>query len=282
MIVLPLHDIGVQRFAPEIEEAISEPRILGIVRLAEHRQRQLLGFGQDLEALDPDLDLAGRQVGIDRLGRARDHLAVDAHHPFRLQPLRLLEGRRMRVGHGLGQAVMVAEIDEQQPAMIAQAMHPARQSHGLADILFAQRAASMGAIVVHGLVGKPKPKRGWMREIARNSAWRPALVKQANARQGTMPSPDLFLSERQSTRGEQSMLQFLIRTALSAGADAACPIAFCNARTCRITRAGRAARRGPAGRRRRCVRDAANGRAQWRDHAASDRGRGHPHRRARP
>ena len=56
----------------------------------------------------------------------------------------------MRVGHGLGQAVMVAEIDEQQPAVIAHAMHPARQPHGLADILFAQRAASMGAIVVHG------------------------------------------------------------------------------------------------------------------------------------
>ena len=148
--VLPLHDIGVQRFAPEIEEAISEPRVLRIVRLAEHRQRQLLGFGQHIEALDPDLDRAGRQVGIDRLGRAGDHLAVDAHHPFGLQPLRLLEGRRMRVGHGLRQAVMVAEIDEQQPAVIAQSMHPARQSDGLADILLAQRAATMGAIVVHG------------------------------------------------------------------------------------------------------------------------------------
>ena len=123
--VLPLHDIGVQRFAPEIEEAISEPRLLRIVRLAEHRQRQLLGFRQNIEALDPDLDRAGRQVGIDRLGRAGDHLAVDAHHPFRLQPLRLLEGRRLRVGDDLRQPVMVAEIDEQQPAVIAQAMHPA-------------------------------------------------------------------------------------------------------------------------------------------------------------
>ena len=124
--VLPLHDVGVQALAPEIEEPVSEPRVFRIVRLAEHRQRQLLGLRQHLDGLDPDLDPAGRQIGIDRLRRARHHLAVDAHHPFGLEPLGLLEGRRMRVGHRLGQAVMVAEVDEQQPAMIAHAMHPAR------------------------------------------------------------------------------------------------------------------------------------------------------------
>jgi hypothetical protein len=46
---------------------------------------------------------------------------------------------------------MVAKIDEEQPAMIADAMHPARKPHGLADIFFAERAASMAAIGVHGV-----------------------------------------------------------------------------------------------------------------------------------
>ena len=63
--------------------------------------------------------------------------------------------RRFRIGHALGEAVMVAEIDEQQPAMVAHAMHPARKPDGLADVVFAKLAASMGAIGVHGL-GRPK------------------------------------------------------------------------------------------------------------------------------
>jgi hypothetical protein len=45
---------------------------------------------------------------------------------------------------------MVAEIDEQQPAMVAHAMHPAREPHMCADIFFAERAAIMGAVGVHG------------------------------------------------------------------------------------------------------------------------------------
>jgi hypothetical protein len=45
---------------------------------------------------------------------------------------------------------MIAEVDEQQPAVIAQAMHPARKPDGLADVLFAKLAASLGAISVHG------------------------------------------------------------------------------------------------------------------------------------
>ena len=44
---------------------------------------------------------------------------------------------------------MVAQIDEQQPAMVALAVHPARQAHSLADMLGAKLAAMMGAIGVH-------------------------------------------------------------------------------------------------------------------------------------
>ena len=60
------------------------------------------------------------------------------------------EGRRIRLDHALGDAVMVAQVDEDQPAMVAAAIDPARQAHGLADIGFAELAAGMGAIGVHG------------------------------------------------------------------------------------------------------------------------------------
>ena len=63
------HDVLVQRVAAQVEEAVLEADVLGIVRLAEHRQRQFLGRRQHLDFAREDLDLAGRQVGVDRLGQ---------------------------------------------------------------------------------------------------------------------------------------------------------------------------------------------------------------------
>src|SRR6185437_16615737 len=59
------------------------------------------------------------------------------------------KGRCVRLDHALGQAIMVAQIDEDQPAMIAPAIDPARQPDGLSDIGLAKLAAIMGAIGVH-------------------------------------------------------------------------------------------------------------------------------------
>jgi hypothetical protein len=44
---------------------------------------------------------------------------------------------------------MVAQIDEKKLAVVALAMHPARQAGGFPGIAKAQRAASMGAVFVH-------------------------------------------------------------------------------------------------------------------------------------
>ena len=71
------------------------------------------------------------------------HLAVDAHHPFRAQRLGELECRAVGVGHHLREPVMVAQVDEQHAAMVADAVAPARQPHDLADIAVAKRAAGM-------------------------------------------------------------------------------------------------------------------------------------------
>ena len=44
---------------------------------------------------------------------------------------------------------MVAQVDEQHPAMVADAMAPAGKPHGLPDVAFAQRAAGVGTIAMH-------------------------------------------------------------------------------------------------------------------------------------
>src|SRR5262249_4402478 len=77
------------------------------------------------------------------------HLAVDAHDPFGAQLLGLLEGRTVGIGDALRDAVMVAQVDEQEPAMIADAVAPAGQPRLLPDIAIAKRAAGLCAVAMH-------------------------------------------------------------------------------------------------------------------------------------
>ena len=45
---------------------------------------------------------------------------------------------------------MVAQIDEQHAAMVADAMAPAGQADRLVDVAVAERAAGMGPVTMHG------------------------------------------------------------------------------------------------------------------------------------
>src|SRR5208282_479140 len=144
-----LHDVAVQVLAAQIEKTVFEPDVFGIVVLAEHRHGQFHGAAQHLDLADVHFNLAGRQFSVLRAARPPPHLAVDAHHPFRAQRLGRFEGSAVGVGHHLREPVMVAHIDEQHAAMIADAMAPARKPHFAADIARSKRAAGMAAIAVH-------------------------------------------------------------------------------------------------------------------------------------
>ena len=143
------HDVPVELLAAKIEEAVGEPGLLGIFLVAEHRHRQFARRRQHLDLLHEHLDRAGRQVRIHRFRRPRLDLAVDPDHPLGAHLLRRIEGGGIRIGHHLGQAVVVAEVDEQQSAVVADAVHPAGEADGLADVLGAERAAGLRAVTVH-------------------------------------------------------------------------------------------------------------------------------------
>ncbi len=190
------HDVLVQRVAAQVEEAVLEPDVLGIVRLAEHRQRQFLGRRQHFDLAGENLDLAGRQIGVGGLGHARLDLAVDADHPFAAHGLGDLEGRRIRIGDDLGQAVVVAQVDEQQAAMVAHAMHPARQANGGADVALSQLGTGMAAVTMHchwvksgcWVAGRSLPARLENLREKRMRGWlcqgKPGLVRPLSDRQG--------------------------------------------------------------------------------------------------
>ena len=132
--LIALHDVGVQRLAAQIEEAVFEAQIFGVVGLAEHRQRQFGGLRQHLDAAGENLDLAGGEIGVEGIGGAVADLAVDADHPFGPHLFSRGEGGAIGIGDDLGDAVMIAQVDEQQAAMVPHPMHPARQAGAGADL----------------------------------------------------------------------------------------------------------------------------------------------------
>ena len=149
----PLHDDGVQRLAPQIEEAIGQADVFGVVGLTEHRQRQLLGFRQHLDLGGEQLHVARRQVGIHCAVGPVAHFTIDPDDPFRAHPLSRPKRRAVGIGDNLSDAVVIPHVDEQQPAVVAHPVHPARNAHGRARVSLAQRAAGMGAITVHRNLG---------------------------------------------------------------------------------------------------------------------------------
>ncbi len=138
-----------QLLAAQIEEAVLEADILGIFLLASDRHRQLGGGRLDGHFTGDDLDLAGRKVRVHRLRTARHDIAGDGDDQFGAQSVQLLEHRASGGRNDLGDAVMIAQIDEQDAAVIALAVDPAGQADGRADVGSAELAAVMGAIGVH-------------------------------------------------------------------------------------------------------------------------------------
>src|SRR5262249_28375778 len=134
------HDVAVQPLAAQIEKTVFEPNVLRVFLLAEHWHRQLIGGPEDPHFAYVDIDGARRQVRILGTDGTSAYLAVDAHHPFGAQRLGRLERWRVGVGHHLGDAVMIAQVDEQYSAMVADAVAPAGKPHLLADVICAQDA----------------------------------------------------------------------------------------------------------------------------------------------
>ena len=93
--------------------------------------------------VDLDLDGAGRQVRVDGLGGAGDDLALRLEDELVADLLRELRrlGRVLRVDHELRDPGAVAEVDEDEAAVVAAARGPAGERLARADVLLAELAA---------------------------------------------------------------------------------------------------------------------------------------------
>jgi hypothetical protein len=125
--------------AAQVEVAVAQPDVVARVDVVVDRQRQRRGLGEHLEGRRVDLDLAGGQVGVVVAGRAPGDLADDLDAELVAQVVGVL----LAEDH-LDDPRAVAQVDEDDPAVVAAAGHPAGQRHGRAGVGRAQASGVMG------------------------------------------------------------------------------------------------------------------------------------------
>ena len=135
-------DVPLHLRPAQVEPAVAQAQRLVdalLVELEGQRGRRR----DDLERVDLKLDLAGRNVRVDRLRRARDNLSLGAKDEFVADGVRLLRGLRRPLGvhDELADAGPVAEVDEHEPAVISAGIGPTGQREALPDVLGTHLAA---------------------------------------------------------------------------------------------------------------------------------------------
>jgi len=103
-----------------------------------------------MECLHCNFDFTRRQIGVHCLGTTFDDGAGNRHHRFILEAAECFKQPARTISDNLGHPVMVAQIEEGQLAMVAHAVHPAREANFLPRVIGAQGVAGMGAVLVHG------------------------------------------------------------------------------------------------------------------------------------
>ena len=102
-------------------------------------------------SVDRELDGARRQLVVARRLAARDELPARAHDAFQPQRLRrgVRLGRALGIHHELHDAGAVAQVDEDEAAVIAPPADPARERQLAAGVLRARLAAQHVPIGAH-------------------------------------------------------------------------------------------------------------------------------------
>ena len=141
------HDEHVAHFgAAQVEVAVLESQELVDVALLVDVEGGSPGLVEDGHALGGDFDLAGRQVGVDGLVGAPGDAAGDLDDPFAAD----LPGEFVRFGvqvgveDGLHDAGSVAQVDEDEVAVVSPPVDPSRQGDLLSLVVASQFSAVDG------------------------------------------------------------------------------------------------------------------------------------------
>ena len=129
-------DVALEALAPEVEPAVADPQRLVDVLVVELERERRAG-GDDLEPFDLELDLARRQARVDVLRCTGCNLALGLEDELVADVVRRggRFGSVLGVDDELADARRVAEVDEDEAAMVAALGHPAGKRVALTDVL---------------------------------------------------------------------------------------------------------------------------------------------------
>ena len=140
------HDILLHLGTTQVEVAVFEPQHLVHVEIVLDIERRRLRLVQDAKLAADDLDLARFHLRVHGVLGTRAHVAAHRDDELRAQGLRLVERAlahlRLVINH-LHIAGTVAQIDENQSAVVAAARHPAAYRDFLPDLALAKLSAMM-------------------------------------------------------------------------------------------------------------------------------------------
>ena len=144
------HEIRLHLRPAEVQVTVLEPQLLGGKLLAfgaGHGDGGRDGRTDDHELRRVDLDLAGRELGVPHVRRARDDFAFHFDDRLARQGARDAADvfRRAGADGDLYETGAVAQIDEHDPAQVAAPVHPPAQPHALPRVLRPQLAAAQRA-----------------------------------------------------------------------------------------------------------------------------------------
>ena len=172
--------VALHAVAPQVEVAVAKAcRLLD--SLVVELERQRLRTGDDLELADLDLDFASGNVRIDGLGRAANHVTARMYDELGADVVCDLCSFRRMVGvdDQLDDAGVIAQVDEDQSAVIAAARDPAGDRDRLCDTLGADLAAVEIAPPIHPVILSTIWSSGALkssRPCCRTVAWTPATM----------------------------------------------------------------------------------------------------------
>ena len=125
------HQVLLHGRAAQVQHPVGQAGVLGQVLVVEQERRRDRRV-QHFQLVAQHLHLAAADAVVDGAFRTATHLAGDADAVFVAQAFRRAEGLgAVRVADDLRQALAVAQIDEDHPAMIPPPMHPPHQGHFL-------------------------------------------------------------------------------------------------------------------------------------------------------
>ena len=136
-------EVTLHAAAAQVQVAIAHAQYLVDVAVLVDVEGRRQGCVEHLQGVDGDLHLTGCEAGVHGARRPRRDLAINSQDPLTADPLgvpvRRLDG--LGVDDDLHGAAAVAQVYEDEAAMVAAAVDPARQRHPRAGVGGPQRPA---------------------------------------------------------------------------------------------------------------------------------------------